>query len=265
MARATVRILPTPDAIGDYLADRVLRGIDKARAAGKRFLLGSPTGRTPRPIYSAMAHRLAGQTVDLSHVTLVMMDEYLVPGATGLRYAPSDATWSCHHFAQVEIVERLNAGLPPGQRVRNDAVWFPVPNDPEEYEARIGEAGGIDLFLLASGASDGHVAFNPPGSTLGSRTRTIPLSDQTRRDNLETFPAFGTLDNVPRHGVSVGVATIVAARESVMAVWSAGKRLTFSRISAAEQYEPDWPATLIHACARGEIVADESAAEQESA
>ena len=258
-------IFLTPNDIGDYVADRILREIDAARAAGRSYLLGSPTGRTPRPIYAAMAQRLAAQPRDLSHVTLVMMDEYLVPGANGLEYAPPNASWASHHFVGVEILAPLNATLPPAHQLRADKVWFPMPNDPAEYDARIAGAGGIDLFLLASGASDGHVAFNPPGSPRDSLTRVIPLSDETRRDNLQTFPAFGTLDAVPRFGVSVGVATIVSSRAALMVVWGAGKRLTMSRIAAATRYDPEWPATMIHECANGEIVADEAAAGDPSA
>ena len=259
MPPAPIRIFPTPEAIGAYVADQILRSIEEARRAGRAYLLGSPTGRTPRPIYSAMAQRLAQTPQDLGSLTLVMMDEYLVPGANGLEYAPADAPWSCHHFARVEIVEPLNSVLRPAQRLREDAVWFPLPDDPAEYESRIEAAGGIDLFLLASGAGDGHVAFNPPGSARDSRTRVIPLSDGTRKDNLQTFPAFGTLDNVPRHGISVGVSTMIAAHSAMMVVWGAGKRLTLSKMKAAERYEPDWPATLIHECPRGEIVADKAA------
>jgi glucosamine-6-phosphate deaminase len=257
---APITVLPTPDAIGDHLAERILREIEAARTAGRRFLLGSPTGRTPRPIFGAMARRLAECPQALSHVTLVMMDEYLVEGTTGLEYAPAIAPWSCHWFARVEIADRLNAALAPAHHLPDESIWFPLAGDPEEYEARIDGAGGIDLFLLASGASDGHVAFNPPGSARDSRTRVIPLSEETRRDNLATFPAFGTLETVPHHGVSVGIATIAESREAIMVAWGAGKRLTTSRMSTAERYDPSWPATLIHECARGGLVVDQDAA-----
>lgn len=260
---APLRVFPSPEALADVLAERVLARARTARLTGRPFLLGCPTGRTPRPLFGAMARRLAESGQDVSHVALVMMDEYLVPDAGapgGLAYAPAAAPWSCHHFAGAEIVGRLNAGLPPGRGVPEASVWFPDPADPGAYERRVADAGGIDLFVLASGASDGHVAFNPPGSPRDSRTRVIPLSDETRRDNLQTFPAFGTLDAVPHHGVSVGVATICDAREAVMVVWGAGKRATLARLRAAGQYEPDWPATLVHECARGEILADADAA-----
>ena len=212
-----------------------------------------------------MARRLTETKQDLSHLVLVMMDEYLVPDEGGLSYASASEPWSCHHFARVEIAERLNAGLPPAHHLRDESIWFPAVRNPAAYDARIAEAGGIDFFMLASGASDGHVAFNPPGSPRNSRTRIIPLSEETRRDNLTTFPAFGTLSAVPHFGISVGIDTIAAAKEGVMIVWGAGKRLTLSRMRSAERYQPAWPATVIHEIAVREIVSDSDAARAEPA
>jgi glucosamine-6-phosphate deaminase len=207
-----------------------------------------------------MARLLAKNPQDISHLVLVMMDEYLVKAGAAFQYASATEPWSCHHFARTEIVDRLNAGLPQARRLGEESVWFPDPRSPAEYDARIAGAGGIDMFLLASGASDGHVAFNPPGSARESRTRVIPLSEETRRDNLQTFPAFGVLANVPSHGISVGIATIASAKAAVMIVWGAGKRLTLSRMLSASRYEAAWPATVIHEFEAGEILADVDAA-----
>jgi glucosamine-6-phosphate deaminase len=242
------------------VADLLLVRIERARVSGKRFVLGCPTGRTPRPVYGALARQLAEKSQDLSHLVLVMMDEYLVAAGAEFEYAPADVQWSCHHLARVEIADRLNERLPPPRRLRDDSVWFPDPRDAAAYDAKIADARGIDYFILASGASDGHVAFNPPGSDRDSRTRIIRLSEETRRDNLQTFPAFGTLAAVPSHGISVGIDTIASAKEGVMIVWSAGKRLTLTRMIGAERYEPDWPATVIHECAIREILSDTDAA-----
>jgi len=189
-----------------------------------------------------------------------MMDEYVVPSGKGFRYADASNPWTCHHFAGAEILEPWNKGVHERFRLGADSVWFPDPDDPARYDERIDAAGGIDFFILASGASDGHVAFNPPGSSRDSRTRIIPLSDETRRDNLKTFPAFKSLDAVPAHGVSVGIATIAAAKECVMVAWGSGKRATVERMRNASQYDPNWPATIIHDCRAGEIICDGDAA-----
>lgn len=230
-ARLTpLRVLATPAAIGDYLAETLLYRIEHARRRGKRFLLACPTGRTPRPLYDELARRQP----DWRDVVFVMMDEYV--GAD-----------MCHAFVQKHMPWAAE-------------VWFPDPDDPAAYDARIANAGGIDFFLLASGATDGHVAFNQPGAPRDSRTRVVPLSEATRRDNLKTSPSFGTLENVPRQGVTVGIDTIASAREAVMVVWGESKRLTLSRITATSQYDPSWPATVIHEIPIREIVADAEAA-----
>jgi glucosamine-6-phosphate deaminase len=260
MATTALRVLPSPDAIGEELAQRILERIEHVRMAGSRFLLGCPTGRTPRPIYQAMSRRLGETKQNISHLVLVMMDEYLVKGNHGLEFAPDDKLWSCHHFVREEIAGPLNEGVPPANRIRNESIWFPDPTGPEAFDNKIANVGGIDFFILASGASDGHVAFNPPGSARDSRTRVIKLSEETRRDNLQTFPAFGNLGEVPNHGISVGIGTIASAREAAMVVWGAGKRLTLARMLRAERYEPDWPATVIHECAVREIWSDTDAA-----
>jgi glucosamine-6-phosphate deaminase len=68
------------------------------------------------------------------------------------------------------------------------------------------------------------------------------------------------LEDVPKHGVTVGIDTIARARESIMVVWGVSKSLTLQRMLAAERYDPSWPATVIHECPIREIVADAAAA-----
>jgi len=260
----SVRVFESPNPIGEYLAGKLLARIAVARQSGQRFLLGCPTGRTPRPIYKAIAHQLKEKAQDISHVILVMMDEYLVKGSSGFEYAPASAPWSCHHFVRREIAEPWNATLEAGQRLKDESVWFPDPDNPVAYDEKIAAAGGIDFFILASGASDGHVAFNPPGSERDSRTRIVELSETTRRDNLVTFPEFGRLESVPSHGISVGIATITAAKEAAMVLTGEGKAQSYDRILQSKTYNPDWPATVIHACAGGEIVSDADAARHQA-
>ena len=258
-SRTPVRVFESPDAIGEHVAQQLLELFDQARQRAKPFLLGCPTGRTPRPIYSALAKRLAQNKPDISHVFLVMMDEYVIKSENGFAYAPNDAAWSCHHFARVEMVDQLNRNLPSGRRVQGGQVWFPDARHPELYDEKIADAGGIDFFMLASGASDGHVAFNPPGSSRDSTTRIIELSESTRRDNLQTFPEFGSLSAVPTHGVSVGIATITAARQAVMVLTGSSKALSLARIVESSEYDSSWPATVIHECAGAEILCDADA------
>lgn len=95
---------------------------------------------------------------------------------------------------------------------------------------------------------------------MASRTRIVPLADQTRRDNLVTFPDFTSLDQVPSHGVTVGIATIAQARASAMLLWGADKRRAFTRLAQATGYDPHWPASVWACCADATLYADRSAA-----
>jgi glucosamine-6-phosphate deaminase len=208
-----------------------------------------------------MARRIAEAEVSLAHVVIVMMDDYLIERRGGFDHVDAESHFSCRRFARDEIVAVLNGTLPAARRITPDRVWFPDPKNPAAYDDRIAASGGIDFFILASGAGDGHVAFNPQGSARDSRSRIVPLAEQTRRDNMKTFPDFTSLDQVPGHGVTVGIDTIARhSKAAAMVLWGADKAHAFQRISAAPDYDPDWPATVIAACRNGELLADRDAA-----
>ena len=146
---------------------------------------------------------------------------------------PYDAHYSCRRFGDVEIRQRLNANIDTSLQMPAQNLHVPDPNAPDAYEALIEHLGGIDMFLLASGRTDGHVAFNPQGCALQERTRVIELSEATRRDNLDTFPNFRALAEVPRHGVSVGPATIARhSRAALLMLLGAGKAAALQRVTS---------------------------------
>ena len=154
----------------------------------------------------------------------------------------------------------LSAAAAPGRRIASEHLWVPDPARPAEHERRLAEAGGVDLFILASGASDGHVAFNPRGTAATSTTRVVELATSTRQDNLATFPHLRTLDRVPTHGVTVGIDTISRhSRSAVMIVHGADKAEAAARLAAADRYDPDWPATVLSECERAELFLDQAA------
>lgn len=256
-------MLDGPAEIGAEVAalivDRYL-----ARTPGHPFLLGCPGGRSLSSSYAHLAGLAATGDLDLSDLVVVMMDEYVERTADGFRAVDPDLPHSCHRFGRTEIVQRLNAGRPEHRRIPAAGLWLPDPVHPNAYEERIAAAGGVDLFLLASGAGDGHVAFNPPGTEPAARTRVVELPDSTRRDNLATFPTFGgDLDAVPRYGVTVGVATIrECSAEVVMVVHGADKTMAAQRLSGATAYEPDWPATVWVECRNPQLYLDRAAASQ---
>lgn len=253
-----VHVFPDPEALGDALAAEIAGGIAAHGAAGRRYLLGCPGGRTPQTTYQALARRVAG--MDLRHLVIVMMDDYLLPGPDGRwRRAPADAHYSCERFAREDIAGLLNDAA--AQPIPRDQVWLPEPDDPASYEARIAAAGDVALFIVASGASDGHVAFNPPGTPLDQGPWVVELAETTRQDNMATFPDFPALDAVPTHGVSVGLGTIVRRSRSVrLVIHGDGKRTAAARVLGAAGFDPAWPATFIHRCPDASIWLDAAAA-----
>jgi glucosamine-6-phosphate deaminase len=207
---AEVRRFDDADALGATLAAEIV--------AAHPALLGCPGGRSLRSTYRRLP--------PLPETTVVMMDEYVpVP--------PASAHWSCRGFAERE--------LPP---VRD--VWLPDPEQPAAYDERIAAAGGVDLFLLASGASDGHVAMLGPGAPRDGRTNVVELAETTRRDNLRTFPDFESLEDVPRHGVTVGLATIADARALRLVVHGDDKREAIERLLSYDTFDPAWPVSIVH-------------------
>jgi glucosamine-6-phosphate deaminase len=255
-----VAVFPDPDALGWALAREILAAAEKARGKGRTFLLGCPAGRSLRTTYSALAELAAAQAADLSQLVIAMMDEYLEATPEGHQLCPADAHYSCRGYGRREILDRINHGLPPNRRIPRESLWHPEPRDPAAYEERLRAAGGVDWFLVASGASDGHVAFNPAGTTLAEPTRVLRLSAATRRDNLETFPDFGNLNEVPEFGVGVGLSTIVdLSRRVVLVMTGANKREAVLRLRGCADFESDWPASFIYRCRSPMILLDRSA------
>jgi glucosamine-6-phosphate deaminase len=259
VAGTPVTVYADADALGEALAREILEGV-AATPADARYLLGCPGGRSLRSTYQAIA-RLAPPDADLRRLVIVMMDEYVVGTPGALRAIEPVAHCSCRGFAQREIVGPINAAVPVGQGILPEHVWGPDPADPTAYDRRIADAGGVELFLTASGAGDGHVAFVAPPADLGGGSTVLTLAEQTRRDNMATFPEFRTLDDVPHYGVSVGLGTIAGlSRHVVMVLVGEAKQASVQRILAASDFEPDWPATFSHRCPHPRILLDRAAA-----
>jgi len=139
--------------------------------------------------------------------------------------------------------------------------WAPDPARPEIYDKRLERAGDVDLFILASGASDGHIAFNPPGTSLSSRTRVIKLAETTRADNMVTFPEFIELSEVPTYGVTVGLGTICdLSRDAVLIICGSDETYAVNRLFSLGAFDEAWPASCIFSAANGRIMLDQAAA-----
>lgn len=253
-------VLPDEISVSQKVAQIIYEQLTAKLAAGERFALGCPGGRTPRQTYLELGKLIAEHQTDLNNLWLVMMDDYVDLVVDEYRNVPEDAHYSCRRFAQVEIFEVLNKQLPAEKQIPQCQVITPIASEPEEYEKAVAKLG-IDLFILASGASDGHIAFNCPGTKATDRTRIVTLADTTRSDNLKTFPDFADLSEVPKFGVTIGPASIKDySKQVVMILLGAAKSEAFRRITTANAYDKNWPATITVECQNALVVADNAAA-----
>jgi glucosamine-6-phosphate deaminase len=193
--------------VGAELAAEAIIALVSARP---RAVLGLATGGTPEPVYRQLAARRAAGEVDFSRVSAFMLDEYL-----GL---PTDHPAAYRQVIARQVVAPL--GIDPVRVHSLDGMTSDPDATCAEYERLITQSGGVDMQILGIG-SDGHIAFNEPGSSLGSRTRIKTLSVQTRRDNARFFG--GDPDAVPQHVLTQGVATISEARHLLLLAWGSHK------------------------------------------
>lgn len=172
-------------------------------------VLGLATGSSPLPVYDALAAMHAAGEVSFAQARAFTLDEYV-----GL---PAGHPQAYRQVIDRELVARVDfaAGAVQGP----DGDTDDVPAACARYEQDIESVGGVDLQLLGIG-SDGHLAFNEPGSSLASRTRVKTLTPQTRADNARFFDH---LDDVPHHVITQGLGTILAARHLVLLASGAAK------------------------------------------
>jgi len=189
------------DEIAVTIAGRIAEIIRDRAAEARLAVLGLATGSTPVGIYRELIRMHREEGLDFSNVVTFNLDEYypMVP----------DSIHSYHRFMRENLFDHVNV-----QAGNIHIPYGDIPRDEVEahcaaYEAAIRDAGGIDYQILGIGKT-GHIGFNEPGSGIDSRTRRVALDTVTRRDAAADF--FGE-DNVPYEAITMGVATIMEARE----------------------------------------------------
>jgi glucosamine-6-phosphate deaminase len=208
-------------------------------------VLGLATGSSPLAIYDELARRCTSGLVSFSQARGFTLDEYV-----GL---PADHPQRYRNVIDEVFLSKVDFAP--------DAVQGPDGLDPDVpaacagYESAIRYAGGIDLQILGIG-TDGHLAFNEPGSSLGSRTRIKTLTRQTRMDNARFFG--GDVDAVPTHCLTQGLATILEARHLILVATGRQKaeavhQLVEGPVSAL------WPATVLQLHPHVTVLLDEAA------
>jgi glucosamine-6-phosphate deaminase len=188
----------TPEEMSKTAA-RVVASVINAKP---NAVIGLATGSTPLGLYKELVRMHREEGLDFSQVTTFNLDEYV--GLT------QQHPQSYHYFMHENLFKHINIAkqniyIPSGTTDNYHAFCF-------WYEQRIKECGGIDLQILGIG-SDGHIAFNEPTSSLGSRTRIKTLAKQTIDDNARFFDSP---DQVPIYAITMGVGTILEARKVLL-------------------------------------------------
>jgi glucosamine-6-phosphate deaminase len=196
-----VIIQPTPEKCSQIAAALVADLVRRKPAA----VLGLATGSTPLKLYE----NLVAAGLDWSQVTTFNLDEYLG--------VPPEHPQSYHTYMWENLFTKVN--IHPERIHLPDGMAADVPTFCRQYEEQIRAAGGIDLQLLGLG-TEGHIGFNEPSSSLASRTRIKTLTQQTRADNARFF---GDEDQVPYHVITMGIGTIMEARQTLLLAFGESK------------------------------------------
>ncbi|EXJ59451.1 glucosamine-6-phosphate deaminase [Cladophialophora psammophila CBS 110553] len=237
------------DSASKYAARYIINRINASAPTPQRpFVLGLPTGSSPEIIYKYLVEAHKAGEVSFANVVTFNMDEYV-----GLPEEHPESYHSFmykHFFAHVDInpenVNILNGNAPD---LRAECA---------AYEEKIARAGGIDLFLGGIGP-DGHIAFNEPGSSLRSRTRVKTLAEDTIRANSRFFG--GDLSQVPKQALTVGVATVMDAREVLVIVLGSNKAVALAKTieGAVSQM---WTCSALQMHENAMIVCDDAATDE---
>lgn len=174
-------------------------------------VLGLATGATPIPLYQELVRMHREEGLSFRHVTTFNLDEYL-----GLERTHPESYWNFMHrnlFDHIDILA-ANIHMPSAQVAEGEMAAHCLA-----YEEAIRAAGGIDYQILGIGRT-GHIGFNEPGSPADSITRRIHLDEITRQD---AAPAFGGIEHVPTHAITMGCGTILGARRIALMAFGEGK------------------------------------------
>ncbi|MCB2177188.1 MAG: glucosamine-6-phosphate deaminase [Actinomycetales bacterium] len=234
-------VIDRPEVLAALAADAVEAAIRRAPDA----VLGLATGSSPLAVYDELARRHA-EGLSFARARAFLLDEYV-----GL---PPGHPEGYRTVIERDVVARLD--LPSAAVLGPDGSAEDLAAACADYERAIAEAGGVDVQILGIG-TDGHVAFNEPGSSLASRTRIKTLTEQTRRDNARFFG--GDIDAVPRHVLTQGLGTISAARHLVLVATGRHKaeavhQLVEGPVSAM------WPASVLQMHPHVTVLVDPAAA-----
>ncbi|MBN1805284.1 MAG: glucosamine-6-phosphate deaminase [Sedimentisphaerales bacterium] len=241
-----MRVIIEPDykLASRWSANYITMRIKESRS--KPFVLGLPTGSSPLGTYAELIRLNKQGVVSFKDVVTFNMDEYVgLPREHPESY--HSFMWN-NFFSHIDI-KKENVNILDGNARDLEAECA-------GYEEKIKSVGGIKLFLGGIGP-DGHIAFNEPASSLSSRTRVKKLTYDTLVANSRFFD--NDVNKVPRTALTVGVGTVMDAREVLIIVNGHSKaRALQHAIEGGVNHM--WTISALQMHHRGIIVCDEEAA-----
>lgn len=242
-------IEPNYDALSAWAANYVAKRInDFQPKESKPFVLGLPTGSSPLGMYKKLIELNKEGKVSFRNVVTFNMDEYV---GLPVEHPESYHSFMWNNFFNHIDIKKDNVNILNGNA--ND-----LEAECARYEEKIRYYGGIDLFLGGIGP-DGHIAFNEPGSSLSSRTRKKALTTDTIIANSRFFD--GDVNKVPKTALTVGVGTVMDAKEVLIMVNGHNKARALQH-AVEEPINHMWTISALQMHQRGIIVCDEAACDE---
>ena len=226
MPRLTLQIVSDYIELSRVAAKFVARQI----LLNENVVLGLPAGETPLGMYRELVRLSKEGLLNLSNITTFNIDEYV-----GLQPSHSQ---SFHYYMQTHFFRHLN--IPPEQIHIPDGMAPNLEQECQRYEEEIVSHGGIDLMILGIG-TNGHIGYNEPGSDWGTTTRVVNLSEETRRREVKRF---GSLDLAPTQAITMGIKTIMNARQILLLASGREKALAIKK-ALQEEITPAVPASIL--------------------
>ena len=235
---------PTHEELSQKVAELVFESIQKKLGEQGTFILGMATGASPKRMYSVLVELLGSSKLDLSRLHTFNLDEYY----------PIKQSHPKSYFQEMytRFWKPLHEKNPTFEIPNGHILSGECGNPNLEcriYEHMIKSLGGIDLQILGLG-TNGHIGFNEPGSPADSRTHVIDLAIESREANKIYFD--GDLDKVPAQGLTMGIETILEAKEVILMVTGNGKEDVFDKLTHLSSPTSKIPASFLlnHPCAR---------------